>query len=197
MHKMDENKNGKAFGTHDIARICNVTPPTAINWIEDGKMPSFTTGGGHRRVWDKDLLVFMKAHNIPATAEVGAEQRFSVLIVEDEPQNRVIISRVIKGKYPGVLIEEAADAFEAGSKLHSMKPTLVIMDIQLPGASGIKICETMRADPGLNDVKILAMTGCDVEDSRTAVLNAGANDFISKPFTIHELTEKLEGLIVR
>jgi len=50
----------KAFGTYDIAKICNVTPSTVGNWIDKGLLPTFTTGGGHRRVWDKEPGRFFK-----------------------------------------------------------------------------------------------------------------------------------------
>ncbi|MEK7704558.1 MAG: helix-turn-helix domain-containing protein, partial [Myxococcota bacterium] len=62
---MGRKRETKALGTTEVARICHVTPPTVGRWIEDGKLPSFTTGGGHRRVWVADLVAFFREHNIP------------------------------------------------------------------------------------------------------------------------------------
>ncbi len=80
--------NKKALGTHDIARICHVSPPAVISWLEDGKMPSFTTGGGHRRVWDQDLVAFMKQHNMTIPPELLSENKLRILVVDDESQSR-------------------------------------------------------------------------------------------------------------
>lgn len=192
---MENKPQRKAFGTHDIARMCNVTPPTAINWIEEGKMPSFTTGGGHRRVWDKDLTAFMREHNMPIPAELAAQAKPVILIVEDEEQNRRFISRAIKTAYPDAEIAEAADGFEAGHKVHTLLPALVILDIQLPKVNGVKVCEMMRADPGLRNIKILAITGCDIEETRPRIMEAGADDFLGKPFSIQELNAKIKDLL--
>jgi len=192
---MEDKLPQKAFGTHDIARICNVTPPTVINWIEEGKMPCFTTGGGHRRVWGKDLMAFMRQHNMPVPAELMAQAKLVFLIVDDEEQNRKFIARAVKSSYPDAEIEVAIDGFEAGHKICTLLPTLVVLDIQLPKINGIKVCETMRRDPGLRNIKILAITGCDIEESRTQILAAGADDFLGKPFTLQELDEKIENLL--
>jgi CheY-like chemotaxis protein len=193
---MQDKPSSKAFGTHDIARICNVTPPTAINWLEEGKIPFFTTGGGHRRVWDKDLLAFMRQHNLPIPPELASQGELVFLVVDDEEQNRKFISRAIKSSYPGSRIEEAVNGFEAGHKVHTLLPTLVVLDIQLPEVNGIKVCEMMRADPDLRGIKIIAITGCDTEESKIQMMKAGADDFLAKPFTIGELTERIEKLLI-
>ena len=192
---MEDKLSKKAFGTHEIARICDVTPPTVINWVEEGKIPFFTTGGGHRRVWDKDLIVFMREHNMAIPAELAPPGKLVFLIVDDEEQNRKFISRGIKSYYPDAGIEEAIDGFEAGYKIRALLPTLVVLDILLPKVNGIKVCEIMRSDPDLRNIKILAITGCDIEESKTRILKAGADDFLGKPFTIQELDAKIESLL--
>jgi CheY-like chemotaxis protein len=184
----------KALGTHDIARICQVTPPTAIRWIEQGKLPSFTTGGGHRRVWDKDLVIFLKEHNfpVPPDLEPGC---LKILIVDDEPQIRRLLIKVLGKSYPEAEIHEAADGFDAGRKVTSLLPSLIILDIQLPGIDGLNICQTIRSDEKLKGAKIMAVTGQDIEESRKQMLAAGADDFLGKPFDIQEITRKIEKLL--
>lgn len=194
---MEDKSQKKAFGTHDIARMCNVTPPTAISWTEEGKIPFFTTGGGHRRVWDKDLIAFMREHNMPIPAELADRAKPVFLIVDDEDQNRRVISRVLRGAWPEAAIETAVDGFEAGHKIHTLLPILVILDMQLPRINGIKICELLRSDPALRGIRILAITGYNIEESRARILEAGADDFLGKPFTIQELSEKVGNLLAK
>ena len=193
---MKDKLAGKAFGTHEIAHLCNVTPPTVINWLEEGKIPFFTTVGGHRRVWYKDLQDFMRKHNMPVPAELAALGKLVFLIVDDEEQNRKFITRALRSAYPDAGIEVAVDGFEAGYKIKSLLPTLVVLDIQLPKVSGIKVCEIVRADLGLRNIEILAISGYDIEESRARIMEAGADDFLGKPFAIEELIKRIENLLI-
>lgn len=187
----------KALGTHDIARICHVTPPAVIRWLDDGKIPSFTTGGGHRRVWSADLIPFMKEHNIPVPDELRVQNGRRILIVDDEANNRRLIRRVVKKEFPDAELDEAADGFEAGHKVHSFLPTLVVLDIRLPGLDGYRVCRMFRGDPKLESIKILAISGFDVAQTRQEALDAGADDFLGKPFDVGDLTKKLAELLAQ
>ena len=111
---MKQTKVKTAFGTHEIAKVCQVTPPTVIRWMEEGKLVFFTTGGGHRRVWDTDLAAFMRLHNIPVPAALEAGTKLRFLIVDDEPEYRQLMIRLLRAAYPESEIAEAADGFEAG-----------------------------------------------------------------------------------
>lgn len=183
----------KAFGTHDIARICQVTPPTIGRWIEEGKLPSFKTAGGHRRVWGEDLAVFLKSHNIPVPAGLGAAPR--ILIVDDEPEMRRFIHRVLTTRFSNAEVHEAADGFDAGHKIATLMPSLVILDLRLPGMDGFKVCRTVRADPAFKDVKILAISGVGVDEARRMILDAGADAFMPKPFDSTELEAGVKKLL--
>lgn len=183
----------KAFGTHDIARICQVTPPTIGRWIEEGKLPSFKTAGGHRRVWGEDLAIFLKSHNIPVPAELNLST--PILIVDDEPEMRRFIRRVITTSFPELEVHEAGDGFEAGHKITTILPALVILDLRLPGMDGFKVCRTVRADPAFKNLKILAISGVGVEEAKRQILEAGADYFMPKPFGPEELAERLKAML--
>lgn len=185
----------KAFGTYDIAKICHVTPSSVGHWIEKGLLPTFTTGGGHRRVWAKDLVTFLKAHNIPVPGELQTLSSPQVLIVDDEDQVRKVIRRTIKKYHPQVEIHEAVDGFEAGQKVTQLLPSLVILDLRLPGIDGLKVCKIIRSDERLRNTRILAISGYTPEESEKQSFNAGADDFLRKPFDINELKEKIAGLL--
>jgi excisionase family DNA binding protein len=185
----------RTFGTHDIARICQVTPPTIGRWIEEGKLPSFKTAGGHRRVWDTDLVVFLKAHNIPIPPELEGAGILRILLVDDEPEIRRLMRRTVLSDFPQAEVHEAGDGFEAGHAIATLRPAVVVLDLRLPGVDGFNLCRTVRADPALKGVRILAVTGIGVEESRARILEAGADDFLPKPFRPEDLSEKLRSLI--
>jgi len=62
---------GKVFTTHQIAKECNVHHTTVINWINEGKLDSYSTPGGHRRVTEENLVRFMNKYQIPVPARLG------------------------------------------------------------------------------------------------------------------------------
>jgi excisionase family DNA binding protein len=186
----------RAYGTHDIARLCHVTPPTVGRWIEDGKIPSFSTAGGHRRVWDTDLAAFLRALGMPVPAELQDSGPAKVLIVDDEVSVRRFLKRALKHVFgEEVTVLEAEDGFGAGHAVTAERPGLVILDVQLPGARGDAVCRVIRQDEQLKGVKILAISGVNVDETRRKMLEAGADDFLGKPFTIDELGARLTRLL--
>lgn len=191
-----ETKVKTAFGTHTIAGICQVTRQTVARWIEEGKIPSFNTGGGQHRVWAADLVPFLTSHNIPVPRNIlAATLPLRILIVDDEPSVRRLIARILRKRYPEAEVHEAEDGFEAGHKTTSLLPNLVLLDLRLPGINGVRVCQMIRRQESLKGIKILAMSAYTIEESSTEVLQAGANDFIGKPFEIQELEKKLERLL--
>lgn len=185
----------KALGTYDIAKICQVTPATIGRWVNDGKLPFFTTGGGHRRVWNRDLVVFLNSHNMPVPRELLANSVLRILIVDDELSVRRSVSRMIQKLGPEIEIHEAKDGFEAGHKTGSLMPSLVILDLKLPGIDGVEVCRMIRKDGNLSKTKILAISGTSSEEAKKQVIKAGADDFLAKPFDSEELIEKVHQLI--
>ena len=118
-----------------------------------------------------------------------------ILIVDDETMNRRLIRKVLTKAFPDAQIDEAADGIEAMSKIRSDGLSALVLDLQLPGVDGFKICQLVRADPALRHIKILVISGDDVEESGKRALASGADDFLSKPFEIAPLTQKLEALL--
>lgn len=184
----------QAYGTYEIAKICQVMPSTVGRWIEEGKLPSFTTGGGHRRVWAADLTTFLEAHNIPVPAGLNPTP-LSALIVDDDEAMRRTIAKILAAANPGLSIDEAQDGFDAGHKLGRAAPNLVILDLRLPGIDGFKVCRMIQQDANLVRTRVLATTGFDPEDSRERILKAGADDFLAKPFGPEELVAKSAALL--
>lgn len=185
----------RVFGTHDIAEICHVTPATVGHWIEKGLLPTYTTGGGHRRVWSEDLVVFLKDHNIPVPEELKVLTLLQVLIVDDEDQVRRVIKRSLQKLYAEIEIHEASDGFEAGQKVTELIPSLIILDLKLPGIDGLRVCKMIRSNERLKSTKILAISGHHPEESEKQSLEAGADAFLAKPFDMNRLKEAIAKLL--
>ena len=97
--------------------------------------------------------------------------------------------------YPEMEIHEAQDGFEAGQKITQLLPSLVILDLRLPGMDGLKVCKMIRSEERLKHTKILAISGHHPAESEKESLSAGADIFLGKPFDMEKLQEKLERLL--
>lgn len=187
----------KALGTYKIAKICHVAPITVGRWIDEGKLPYFTTGGGHRRVWDQDLLKFLNLHNYPVPKSLVVDRPLRILIVEDEAVTRRLIRRTMERTLSNAEVHEATDGYEAGEKISTLLPDLIILDIWLPGIDGMKILKRIRENTTTKNLKILVVTGSHIEEVRKKALSVGADDFLPKPFEVDSLVKKSLKLLSR
>jgi DNA-binding response OmpR family regulator len=127
-----------------------------------------------------------------STEETGESDPLRILVVEDEPQISNFL-RVGLG-YEGFSVAIAEDGHEALAELKRFKPQLVILDLMLPGISGMELAERMRADPKL---MIIMLTARDQVEDRIAGLNAGADDYLVKPFDFEELVARIHAVTRR
>jgi len=113
-----------------------------------------------------------------------------ILLVEDHTSFRQALKDIIQLTIPSTVIEEAADGKEALQKVDALHPDLILMDIGLPGESGLQITRKIRRD--YPQIIIAILTSYDEDSDREAAFECGANCFISK----NELNwNEIEGLI--
>ena len=127
-----------------------------------------------------------------STDEPGESGPLRILVVEDEPQISNFL-RVGLG-YEGFSVAVAEDGHEALAELKRFNPQLVILDLMLPGISGMELAERMRADP---ELMIIMLTARDQVEDRIAGLKAGADDYLVKPFDFEELVARIHAVTRR
>jgi DNA-binding response OmpR family regulator len=128
----------------------------------------------------------------PSTNDPEQSDSMRILVVEDEPQISNFL-RVGLG-YEGFSVAVAEDGHEALAELKRFKPQLVILDLMLPGITGMELAERMRADP---DLMIIMLTARDEVEDRIAGLKAGADDYVVKPFDFEELVARIHAVARR
>ena len=111
----------------------------------------------------------------------------SILIVEDNEMNMEVMRDFLVSK--GFLIDTAEEATTGIAMLKAKKYDAVIMDIQLPELDGIEAIKIIRKDPSIKDISILAVTALAMLGDRDKCLEAGADDYISKPVSLVGLFE--------
>ena len=115
-----------------------------------------------------------------------------VLVVDDDPAVRSAVSRTLRLDYD---VAEAADGGEALAQHASTPADAIVLDLMMPGIDGLEVCRTLRRrdDP----VPILVVTARDAVDDRVEGLDAGADDYLVKPFAVDELRARVRALLRR
>ena len=116
----------------------------------------------------------------------------TILVVEDEPTLRETIVDALESE--GFRAIPAADGREALTRFRAERPDLVLLDLMLPELSGIEITRIIRAESG---VPIVMLTAKDSELDKVVGLELGADDYVTKPFSLRELTARIRALFRR
>ncbi len=118
-----------------------------------------------------------------------------IVIIDDESDIRDILSyNLIK---EGFKVHQAENGKEGIELCKSIKPDLVILDVMMPGMDGVEVCENLRKTPGLENVLICFLTARNEDYSQIAGLDAGADDYISKPIKPRVFVSRIHALIRR
>lgn len=113
----------------------------------------------------------------------------TILVVDDSESNRDTLLALLDT--PDYRLTEAADGPAALRAATEIPPDLVLLDVMMPGMDGFEVCRRLRADPVLGEVPIVIVTALDDRQSRVSGLEAGADDFITKPFDAAELRARV------
>ncbi len=118
-----------------------------------------------------------------------------VMIVEDEAALVTMLRYNLEKE--GFRVSEAADGEEALTVVEETSPDLILLDWMLPMMSGIEVCRQLRRKPNTKDVPIVMITARGEEQDKIRGLNTGADDYITKPFSMPELMARLRALLRR
>lgn len=115
-----------------------------------------------------------------------------ILLVEDNELNRDMLSRrLLRADYE---VLTAGDGAEALDIIRAQHPDVVLLDMNLPVKDGWTTCEEVRQDPTIKDTRIIALTAHAMGEDKARAMDAGCNDYATKPVDFPELLEKIEQL---
>jgi excisionase family DNA binding protein len=183
----------KVFTTGEAAQVCKVSQQTIIRCFDSGRLNGFRVPGSKfRRIPRDELIRFMRANDIPVEILESGTKR--VLIVDDDPDIVELFVDLLgrDGRYE---VKTAGTAYDAGLLTEAFKPHLVVLDYMLPDVNGNVVCRRLRESDRSEDIRILCVSGVVNANEVEALLAAGADDFLKKPFDIEELTARIEALL--
>ncbi|MGB0388086.1 MAG: PAS domain S-box protein [Ardenticatenaceae bacterium] len=124
--------------------------------------------------------------------KISANRPITILIVDDNRMQREYLAALLS--YQGYKLVLANSGFSALTQAAELMPDLILLDVMMPGMNGFEVCQALRADPVLAETPIIMVTSLDDRTSRLRGLEAGADDFVVKPFDHLELRARISSL---
>jgi two-component system response regulator MprA len=122
-------------------------------------------------------------------------RRPRILLVEDDRSLRLALRRALEAL--GYEVEAAGDAYTAAERFSEAQPHLVLLDLMLPRGDGLELCRRIRRRPDGQEVAVLIVTARDAVEDRVLGFQAGADDYIVKPFATEELVARVRAHLRR
>jgi putative two-component system response regulator len=116
----------------------------------------------------------------------------SILIADDEPTNIRLVTRIMSAQ--GYRILTAANGEEALAVVDRERPDLILLDVNMPKLDGFEVCRRLKSDEATRLIPVILVTGLSASEDRIRGIDAGADDFITKPFNILELEARVRSL---
>ncbi|GAA4426945.1 MULTISPECIES: response regulator [Bremerella] len=176
------------FTTGEAAKICKVSQQTIIRCFDSGQLKGFRVPGSRfRRIPRDQLYNFMRENGIPTDALESGKRK--ALIVDDDVDLVELLVDAFErdGRFE---LRTANNGFDAGMLVKEFHPDIVVLDIMLPDINGKEVCQRVRMDKTMEDVKILCISGMIEQDKVADLMACGANEFMQKPFSVEALVDK-------
>lgn len=174
---------------NQVAEMLMVSPITVRQWSQKGELESLQTPGGHRRYLYSHVQKFAIEKNI--ALHLQSRNKLRILIVDDDDQMREFMVEMIKAHYPDVEVETAEDGFDAGLKVKNFQPTVVLLDLMMPGINGFDVCSKLKSDPMTQGIRIIVVSGYLSDENVEKALARGAETCLSKPIQPEKLFDLL------
>ena len=185
---MDEHMK-TVFTTGEAAKICKVSQQTIIRCFDNGQLKGFRVPGSRfRRIPREALYKFMKDNQIPTDALESGKRK--VLLVDDDQDLVELMHRMLDedGRFE---VRIANNGFDAGMMVKDYRPDIIVLDVMLPDINGKEVCQRVRSDATMDDVKIICISGMVEQDKIEDLRASGADDFLQKPFEVEQLVDRI------
>jgi len=177
------------FTTGEAAKICKVSQQTIIRCFDSGQLKGFRVPGSRFRRFPRvQLYTFMRDNGIPTDA-LDSGRRKVLVVDDDEDLVELIVDALERdGRFE---IRSVNNGFQAGMMIKEFRPDLIVLDVMLPDINGKEVCTLVRSQKAMDDVRIICISGMVEADKVQELRDAGANDFMQKPFDVDMLITRV------
>lgn len=156
-------KSYEWVGTKEAADLLNVSQRTIQKWIDDGKIMSTKTLGGHRRVKREDLFKLL-SNETELVSQTIVKRPLVVVLVEDEAFIRRLCELAFQAFNTPFELYTASNGYEGLRLIGKHQPDLLLTDLKMPGIDGFSIIRELQRDPDYRQLRIVVITGVDAKE---------------------------------
>ena len=181
------------YTTGEAAKICKVSQQTIIRCFDSGQLKGFRVPGSRfRRIPRDQLFLFMRDNGIPTDALESGRRK--ILVVDDDQDLVELITDVLErdGRFE---VRSVNNGFDAGMMVKEYRPDLIVLDVMLPDINGKEVCQRVRSDSSMDEVRIICISGMCEPDRIEDLKHSGANEFLQKPFEAEVLLDRICSLL--
>jgi len=191
-------KQKRYWGTQRVARVCQVSPATVANWIDQGLLKGHKTPTGRRRVEADDLKAFLRAHDMAVPQDLAHGNGHSmVVVVDDDPGYLKALVLTIERSELDVEVVEAATGVDALLEIGRVQPTLIVLDYSLPDLNAPEVIRRLL-EPGRQlDVEVIVVTGGMPETAAVELREMGVKTIVNKVDGMQAVVEAMQQALKR
>jgi CheY-like chemotaxis protein len=189
----------KYWGTQRVARICQVSPTTVANWIDQGHLKGHRTPTGRRRVVVDDLAAFLRAHGMPVPPELlgGSVSKPMVVLVEDDERYRQALRTLINRTDLQVELIEAATGVDGLLEIGRADPDLIVLDYGLPDLNAEQVVERLLDPERKLTAEVIIVTGGIAQEAQDRLRLAGVREIVGKASGMGAVIEAIRQALAR
>jgi excisionase family DNA binding protein len=147
-----------SYSTAHLARRLGVSVPTVQRWVDLGHLKAWKTVGGHRRIDAESAETFIRVQMQQRGGPAEAVAPFSVLVVDDNPDDRDLLCALVEIAVPGARIAVAANGFDALIEVGKAMPDLIVTDITMPHMDGVEMIRHLSTQGDARPPAIVAVS---------------------------------------
>src|SRR5881398_1450075 len=195
---VSSTRTKRYWGTQRVARVCQVSPATVANWIDQGLLKGHKTPTGRRRVEAEDLTAFLHAHEMAVPPELeGANGHDMVVVVDDDPGYLKALVLTIERSDLDLEVVEAATGVDALLEIGRVQPSLIVLDYSLPDLNAPQVIQRLL-EPGRRlDAEVMVVTGGMPAEATAQLRDMGVKVIVNKSEGMPAVVEAMRQALKR
>lgn len=178
-----------------VAKICQISKKTVLNWIYRDALKAYTTYGGHYRVWPGELKEFIEKSGLDVTFNFVDERQTTYLIVDDDENYALLLKETICAEFPDANVIITDDGYEALLLIGEKKPNVVLLDLRMPKIDGFQVLDLLKKRKKDNSVKIVVLSGFIDAQIRERLASTVADEVWEKAKPVADMRLALRSLV--
>src|SRR5881398_1825444 len=195
---VSSTRTKRYWGTQRVARVCQVSPATVANWIDQGLLKGHKTPTGRRRVEAEDLTAFLRSHEMSVPPELeGGNGHDVVVVVDDDPGYLKALVLTIERSDLDVEVVEAATGVDALLEIGRVQPSLIVLDYSLPDLNAPQVIQRLL-EPGRRlDAEVMVVTGGMPAEAAVGLRQMGVKVILNKSAGMAAVVEAMREALRR